>query len=266
MGFASKIEAGLTAFGTISLEEISGASLMRRRDSKYVFPVVLLPDLLDAVREQYRVVEILGGRTHSYETTYFDTTELDMYKMHHSGRVNRHKVRIRKYASTSDIFLEVKKKDARGLTMKNRVAARAANPAMLSEEETFLSSFTPYDHKAIHPALTNRFKRITLVRHDQKERITLDYQLWFSSERSEASIELPGVAIAEIKYEGLLTNSPFHLALRKVQVVPRRISKYCTGMALLNPELKQNLFKEKIRYIRKLNYRYLQNKTHQLYA
>jgi len=266
MAIASEIKAVLAGFETIGLEEISRAALMRRKDSKYVFPVVLLPRLLEAVKAEYRAVEVMGGCAQPYETTYFDTPELDMYKMHHNGRVNRHKVRIRKYGATSDIFLEVKKKDARGLTVKNRVAAREANPAVLSEEEEFLSSFTPYHHKAIHPVLKNSFKRITLVRHDQRERITLDFQLFFSSEMSEANMELPGVAIAEIKYEGLLTNSPFHVALRALRVVPRRISKYCTGMALLNPELKQNLFKEKIRYIQKLNIHYLEHKTQQLYA
>jgi len=107
--------------------------------------------------------------------------------------------------------------------------------------------------------LENSFNRITLVSSDQTERITLDYNLWFSNLLTDHSIEIPGISIAEIKYGSHLTGSPFHAALRRRKVVPRRFSKYCIGMAMLNPELKQNLFKEKVRYVKKINENYLQS-------
>ncbi len=97
------------------------------------------------------------------------------------------------------------------------------------------------------------------VNETQTERITLDYQLWFSSTISEDSIEVPGVAIAEIKYGDHLAGSSFHAALRGEKIIPHRISKYCIGMAMLNPDLKQNLFKEKVRHVRKINNHYLQS-------
>jgi hypothetical protein len=192
-------------------------------------------------------------RAHIYQTTYYDTPSLDMYLMHHNGRVNRHKVRIRKYWTSDDMYLEVKKKDARGITVKNRVQTNGEGRTVLSAEEEFLESYTPYDREDIEPVLENSFYRITLVNKDQSERITLDHNLWFSSMISEKSMELSGIAIAEIKYQGQLSGSVMHAALRKAGVVPRRFSKYCTGMAMLHPDIKQNLFKEKVRLVRKIN-------------
>jgi len=139
-------------------------------------------------------------------------------------------------------------------------------PFILSDEEEFLTFYTPYEHENIFPVLENNFNRITLVRPDRSERITIDYQLWFSSPRSDESIELPGISIAEIKYERLLSGSPFHKALRHSKIVPRRFSKYCTGMALLDDDLKQNLFKQKIRRVRRLNDNYLQSIKEKQYA
>jgi hypothetical protein len=106
------------------------------------------------------------------------------------------------------------------------------------------------------PVLENQFNRITLVRHDQRERITLDYGLRFSSMMSDRELNLPGLSIAEIKYEHLLSGSPFNLALKKDHIVPDRFSKYAIGAALLNGELKQNRFKMKVRKVLRINEQY----------
>jgi hypothetical protein len=239
---------------------------MRRKDSKFVYSIAWVPGLLEAVKENYRVLEICGSRVQAYDTTYYDTANLDMYRLHHNGRVNRHKVRVRKYESSNMVFLEVKKKDARGVTMKNRVETNEDAPPILSSEEEFLKEYSPYHWRKINPVLGNHFKRITLVRHDQEERITLDFHLWFGSKLAENSLEVPGISIAEIKYSGLLHHSPFYSALRKSGILPRRFSKYCMGMAMLNPDLKQNYFKEKVRYIRKINREYLESYKQKTYA
>ncbi|MEN8157307.1 MAG: polyphosphate polymerase domain-containing protein [Bacteroidota bacterium] len=249
----------LSSFSTISLKEVQAASLMRRKDSKYMFSFSHFPGLLEAVSKHYHILEIEGNRTHHYQTFYYDTPCLDMYMMHHSGRVNRHKIRFRKYGSNDAVFLEVKKKNARGVTIKNRMQTKNGKAAIMSKEEEFLSSYTPYEDLVMTPVLENSFNRITLVHPDQTERITLDYKLWFSSLTHEKSLEIPGVSIAEIKYSQHLSGSLFHAALRSAKITPRRFSKYCIGMAMLNPGLKQNLFKEKVRYLNKINNQYLQS-------
>ena len=239
---------------------------MQRRDNKYMFGVGQLPVLLKEVSGYYRVLEIEGRRTHNYQTLYYDTNELDMYHMHHRGMVNRHKVRFRKYGSSDAVYLEVKKKDARGVTVKNRMKTGNGEASILSREEEFLSVYTPSMTGRIVPVLENSFNRITLVNPDQTERITLDYHLWFLSRISEQSVEIPGVSIGEIKYAHHLAGSPFHKALRHSRITPRRFSKYCIGMALLDPELKQNLFKEKVRRVHKINNNYVQSLKSNRYA
>jgi hypothetical protein len=237
----------------VSLEEVQKASLMRRKDSKYVFDVSLLPALLKEISAQYRVLEITKVRSQDYQTFYYDTPDLAMYHMHHRGLVNRHKIRFRRYGSSNNMFLEVKMKNGKGVTLKNRMETGNGEVAIKSTEEEFLAKFTPFHCRNIVPVLENSFNRITLVNESQTERITLDYNLLFTCSASKESIEVPGVAIAEIKYGDHLAGSVFHAALHHKGINSCRISKYCIGMAILNPCLKQNRFKEKVRYVRKIN-------------
>lgn len=266
MSTGNNIEEILSGFAGISLEEVQKASLMRRRDRKHVFGFQHVPALLNEVAKHYRVLEIDGKRIHYYQTLYYDTKGLDMYHMHHSGRVNRHKIRFRKYGSSADLYFEVKKKDSRGITVKNRMQTNGSKAAILSREEEFLSAYTPYDDVEMEPVLENSFKRITMVNQDQSERITMDYDLWFQNRIGQGEMELPGITIVEIKYGNHLAGSLFRGALRRAHIVPTRFSKYCIGMAMLNPELKQNMFKERVRMVDKTSREYEHSKKMQSYA
>jgi hypothetical protein len=259
MSITSNIRKALDGFSGISLEEVQRASLMRRKDSKYMFGFNQVPHLLEEASRHYRILEIDGIRSQNYQTFYYDTASRNMYLMHHNGRVNRHKIRFRKYGTSEDIFLEVKRKDSRGVTIKNRMQTRNSEASILSREEEFLSVYSPYDDVEMLPVLENSFNRITMVSPDQDERITLDYHLWFSSMVSDETLEIPGVSIAEIKFKDHLSGSVFHEALRRSRIIPRRFSKYCIGMAMLNPDLKQNLFKVRVRQVQKINNHYLQS-------
>ena len=249
----------LMRFESISLEEVNKASLMRRKDNKYLFGFQELGQLLTMVHKDYRVLEIDGIRSQHYNTRYFDTDGREMYHKHHRGLSNRHKVRIRRYGSGSLHFLEVKKKNVKGVTTKKRVKINDMEHTTLLREEEFLKKYSPYVGNGIEPAMENLFNRITLVNQTQSERVTLDYGLKFSSKEIGEELDLPGIAIAEIKYEGHLGGSALHAALRKLRIKPSRFSKYAIGMALLHRELKQNRFKGRVRKVNKLNTEYLSN-------
>lgn len=249
----------LERFETISLEEVNKASLMRRKDNKYLFGFQQLFELLTMVSQDYRVLEIDGDRSQHYHTRYFDTGAREMYHKHHRGLANRHKIRIRRYGSGSLHFLEVKQKNAKGVTTKKRVKTNSMEHAILLKEEEFLRSVSPYAGSGVDPAMENTFNRITLVSHAQSERVTLDYKLKFGSEESGLELDLPGIAIAEIKYENQLSGSALHAALRKLRIKPSRFSKYAIGMALLNSDLKQNRFKARVRKVNQINSEFLQN-------
>ena len=68
MSIGSEIEKILEGFDTISLSEVEKASLMRRKDSKYIMSVLNLPEVLSAVSDLYRVLAIEGLRSHEYCT------------------------------------------------------------------------------------------------------------------------------------------------------------------------------------------------------
>lgn len=248
----------LNRFEAISLEEVNRASLMRRKDKKYLFSFHHMSELLSLVSKDYRVLEIEGIRYQHYRTRYFDTGGREMYHKHHRGLANRHKVRIRRYGSGTLHFLEVKKKNAKGVTSKKRVKTTGMDHAILLKEEEFLRSYSPYEGSGIDSAIENTFNRITLVSHAQSERVTLDYSLKFSSKETGKELDLPGIAIAEIKYENQLSGSSLYAALRKLRIKPSRFSKYAIGMALLHADLKQNRFKGRIRKVNQINLEYQQ--------
>lgn len=259
MSTANELDIILKQFDSISLEEVNRASLMRRKDKKYLFSYQQLPALLEMVSKDYRILEIDGSRSQHYNTLYFDTDGREMYHKHHRGLANRHKVRIRRYGSGKLHFLEVKKKNAKGVTTKKRVKTNTMEHAVLLKEEEFLKTHTPYAGRLIDSAIENTFHRITLVSYEQSERVTLDYGLRFISKENEQEMDLPGIAIAEIKYENQLSGSKLFAALKRLRIRPSRFSKYAIGMALLHSGLKQNRFRSKVRKVNQLNMQYQLN-------
>ena len=122
MGKSSSIqfEDIINNLDSISLEEMDHVILMRRRDTKFVLPVENLKSIVELVREKYRVLEIDEQRIHLYHTLYYDTPLYDMYLNHHNRRLNRYKVRIRRYITSNISFLEVKFKNNKRETIKTR--------------------------------------------------------------------------------------------------------------------------------------------------
>ena len=253
----NKILDCLPAFKPIDLVSIEKASLMRRKDSKYVYPITSIPDILKAVSHSYYILEIDKIRAHDYNTLYYDTMNMDMYHMHHRGMSNRQKIRFRTYGSSDVVFFEVKEKNNKGVTSKKRMKSNNGHGVILSKEEEFLASLTAYQESDIKPVLENTFKRITLVEKNQKERITIDYDLCFMTPDHSKVLQFPGISIAEIKREGNLSASGLNAVLRKNKIYPMRFSKYCMGTAMLNEALPSNNFKQKILKVNKINASYL---------
>ena len=90
----------------VTLDELNAAAaLQTRRDRKYV----LTPDELGRLLADLppaRVLEIDGSRSFAYDSTYFDTPELDAYRLAATRRRRRFKVRTRTYVDTGSCFVE----------------------------------------------------------------------------------------------------------------------------------------------------------------
>lgn len=235
----------------ISLKEMEHVRLMRRRDTKYVIPSTAVPGLLEEVHEKYRVLEVENKRIHDYHTLYYDTPELAMYHEHHNRRMNRYKVRVRKYVDTDLTFFEIKFKNNKGETIKRRI--RPDNSDDISEDRTgkFLADNSPYSIGEITPALQNYFKRITLVHKQTPERITIDIELNYSNVLGTMEIQLPGFSVVEIKRDRDANHSDIITVLHREHYQAIGFSKYCIGTALMKPQVKKNLFKTRLRQLGK---------------
>lgn len=236
----------LNKFEPISLDQMDRVALMRRKDTKFILHAKQLPLILQMIHSQYCILEIDGHRLMTYISDYYDTKEHKFYLDHHNKILRRTKVRIRNYVESKLFFLEIKQKDAKGNTVKNRIPRVANENKLSSESMEFIERNTKQGLDLVK-TLRNSFKRITLVNTALKERVTIDLHLGY-----DGQILNPNLIIIELKQEKFNRQSPIVKALRKESIYPYSISKYCIGLASRYPELKQNYFKQKISTISKL--------------
>ena len=222
---------------------------MSRIDRKYWFHISKLNLILEQIAPEYFILEIDGKRLMDYQTTYFDTKENSMYLKHHNGKTNRHKIRHRTYVSTGSSFLEVKLKTNKKVTVKNRVEIASENKNFMPAEINFIKKQTPYQVENLVPVLNNKFKRLTLIHREMLDRCTIDISPVFWNEKSEVNIN--DLAIFELKRGNSLKASPIVGILRDLKIRQRGMSKYCTGRAILESDLKHNAFNGRLRFLRR---------------
>lgn len=243
------INTTLAIFDPISLNEMENVALMNRTDTKFVFRYDQLQGFLDQIKDDYRVLEINGIRASRYETLYFDTPDFKMYMEHHRGRPSRYKIRHRIYVDSNLHYFEIKFKNNKGRTIKNRIKRKETDFIIKDKAEQFLNENTHYPAANLYPKLWSNCSRITLVNKCSKERLTLDINLQFKNDAEEKN--LPNVVIAEVKQEKLAP-SPFIKLMKNNHVRAGSISKYCFGVIFLY-KIKQNNFKPNLRYINRIN-------------
>lgn len=255
----------LTTYDPITLAEMKGIRLMNRTDTKFVTTVGQLEKLLAMAGDMYYAQDIFGKRMAPYYTVYYDTPEWDMYNVHHTGRANRQKLRIRSYVDSGHNFLEIKTKNNHKRTKKRRVLVEGFDPSQprydlifdscRPEGEAvctdFMKQYLGYDPQMLHEQLENRFDRITLVNKQKTERLTIDTNLRFHNLTTGSDASFDGIAIIELKRDGL-AYSPILEMLRRLRIKPLGFSKYCMGSALTNERLRVNRFLPRLRAIDKL--------------
>jgi VTC domain len=238
----------------ITLKEMDRVKLQNRTDTKFVFETQLLPKILEDVKDCYRILEIDNKRTNSYQTLYYDTEDMTSYIQHHNGKVNRIKIRFRNYIESDLTFLEVKFKNNKGRTIKSRVKIDEIETDLSDDSKKFIEKHSFYDTNQLKAALWNRFTRLTLAHKTKNERLTIDLNLGFKHFDNKNETDMPHIVIAEVKQEKASVDSDFIKAIKKYHIQKSSMSKYCVGTALLNKNLKQNNFKERILKINKLKY------------
>ena len=236
MNETCNVTTALSAFSSISLEEMSTIRLMNRTDTKYIVSLSALMDVLQRASNCYRVQEVQGERNIVYHTTYLDTPDYAMYLAHQNGRVIREKIRVRTYVSSGLTFLEVKNKNNKGRTDKKRIRVQGVNSLRQDGGEEFLRNYAWYELSTLKLLLENHFHHLITG--------------------TEARLE--NLAIIELKRDGR-TYSPIGEILRELHVRPSGISKYCVGTVLTAGNLKYNRFKPKLRMAQKIAKKQLMN-------
>ncbi|MFD3165218.1 polyphosphate polymerase domain-containing protein [Herpetosiphon sp. NSE202] len=244
------LDQHLASFEPISLPQMDSVALLNRTDSKYVCSMQQLAAILPDLAADYRVLEIAGRRMHRYHTRYFDSADFALYRRHHAGGRNRYKVRSRTYLDTQQHFLEVKHKINKYRTIKHRMPTPTGLETLNPASKAFVQRHVPFDVSVLQSTLTNDFGRITLVNIAAHERVTLDIGIQFQANLH--TVELTGVVIAEVKQAGISRSSPFIQGIRGQHLHTIGMSKYCSGAALLYPELPRNSFKPTLRYLHSL--------------
>lgn len=253
----ASLQALVAQFPPITLEEMSKIRLMNRTDTKFVTTLPVLERLLALCQGSYYAQVNCGHVIAPYRTVYWDDDLHTMYQRHQCGARPRVKVRARTYVDSALSFLEIKHKDNHGKTRKKRVAVpsieavvqEAAGEDFLRERTDFCFTSADDGRTLLRPRLQNRFQRITLVNKAHTERLTIDFGLCFNNFDSGQEHALPRTVIIELKREGRQP-SPILPLLRQLRVKPAGFSKYCIGTALTNPDVRLNLFKERLALLR----------------
>lgn len=249
LDFNTQLQDALKCIDSISLKELDAVALLDRQDTKYIIHQKHLASFLMEVKDLYRVLTIDERKIFNYDTLYYDTKDFTLYKHHHNGKINRVKVRFRKYVESTLTFFEVKYKIYGTRTVKER-----------SKELDITNNLSPEQRQMIKEVHFNRndlvsqlwvyYKRITLVNKDLSERVTIDLDLRFKHGESMRSVE--NMVIIEIKQNRKSVLMPFIQLMKRHLITPVSISKYCLGVVLTVPNIKYNLFKPKFKRIEKI--------------
>lgn len=228
------------SFAPIGLDELTQcADLQTRVDRKYVLSVEQTARLMELLDPATRVLTIDGETSFNYESVYFDTPDLDSFRMAALRRRRRFKVRTRSYVDSGLCWLEVKTRGPRGATVKHRLSYDCADRATVDPGRWFVDqvfadeSIAVGSQVTLTPVLTTKYRRTTLYLPTAGSRVTVDSDLrWYAGDEA---LRVPDMVIVETKTASAACCVDRLLWASNLR--PARISKYATGLAALRPEL-----------------------------
>ncbi len=229
---------------------MDNVKLLDRLDTKFTFRIEQLPGILEHMTKHYYLLDVNGLRVHQYHSLYYDTNDFQLYTRHQNGKLNRYKIRYRRYADSGLCFFEIKFKNNKGRTIKDRIRRSEVEFCIQEKPEKLLRLVTPYAPDMFTPKIWVDYQRMTFVNKHTQERLTIDRNLTYRF--SDTEVSFPKLVIAELKQEKGDSLSPFKRLMLKERIKEGSISKYCFGIATLYPHVKKNLFKPNIIALKKI--------------
>ena len=231
----------------LTLDEVMEvASLQTRQEKKYLLTPQQFVDLAREMTD-LQVLEIDGKRLFSYESVYFDSPDLALFRAHRQGKRQRYKVRTRTYLDSGESLFEVKLKGGRGETVKQRLPYRFEDRDHINGPAQDFLNGTLHEEYDVSPpplevSMTTRYNRATFVDVLDGARLTCDIELACTSEGG--TTHGPDMILVESKSNG---SGVADEVLASMGVRPMSVSKYCVGIALTNPELPANKWNRLLR-------------------
>lgn len=241
----------LNKFEPITLKEMDSVKLMNRSDTKFIFRIDQLPFFLNLLSENFYVLDVDGVRQSRYETLYYDTEDFSFFNDHQRGKANRNKVRHRLYVDSNLHFFEIKNKNNKGRTIKERIKLKQVEYSITGKSENFLYEKIHLKGIQLKPVLWGNYSRITLVNKYLPERLTIDTNLYFKNDDNQKAI--PEIVIAELKQDKS-SKSFFAQLMHNSHIKQASISKYCYGVIFLYENIKMNNFKPNLITLNKICY------------
>ena len=240
----------LNEFEPITLRQMDKVKLQDRIDTKFMFRDDILPVILSKMKDNYFALDINGLRFNHYETLYFDTENFNLYLRHHNGGVNRYKFRARRYVESDLHFFEVKFKNNKGRTIKDRIKRPEISSTICDTSNELVRNISNVNPDTLIAKLWVNYRRMTFVSKYSAERLTIDTKLTFLD--NHQTIPYSRLVIAEVKQGSARDKSLFVSLMREHRVKEKSISKYCLGVISLNSNIKKNNFKPTLLYLQKL--------------
>ena len=240
----------LNDYDKIGLEELNLIDLSVREDTKFIFHEDSLVSVLNQLKPFYNILSINNEHLFKYHTTYYDTKEYLFYKQHQNGNKKRFKIRKRRYNSVSEVFFEIKIKNNKNKTIKERFIIEGSINDLSAEIKKLTLETIGISIGQLEPSLTVNYDRIALVDKNSKERITIDIGL--NVKNVFGSKNFNKLIIAEVKQSRYNSSSKLIKILRKFKACETRFSKYCIGLSQTNKNLKYNRFKPQLLLLDKI--------------
>jgi len=236
----------LQEFESISLETLdSTAPLTKRFDTKFVLSLTDAEKYLRNATSAYTILAIDQERIFSYQNKYLDTPELQCYFQHHNGKANRYKIRHRVYKNSDISYYELKQK----LNTDETIKYKSSNHNS-TKWQSLLLGLNINNFKDWKESIQINYYRITLLHKTTLEKVTLDYNYSCNDLLRKSSFN--HIVMAEVKTTSR-KQSAFAESMKKANIKPGSLSKYCLGLIALNNDLKHNNFKQAFKQILKMN-------------
>lgn len=238
-------------FAPISLQALNAkAAMLERLDNKYVVRAPVLEAAAAEFVPQFDVLEIEGKRSFTYETCYFDDPGRRSYFDHHQGRRQRMKVRVRRYVDAGLVFLEVKLKDKRGVTVKKRLRVddtlfdRLDDTGLAFVQACWQQMYGSAWTAPLEPVLQMSYRRVTLVAHEGGERMTIDTGIHFQGQWAAREARRTDDEVFILETKSANGRGLADRVLRAHHQHPTNgCSKYCVGMSLTGAVQRFNRFR-----------------------